>query len=59
MGTRAAWAGALALIGLQAIGVDPVVAAWCGMAIVLGLRLAAMIFHITMPAFASSQQDKS
>ena len=51
----AAWVGALALVGLQEIGVAPVVAAWCGMAIVLGLRLAAMAFHITMPAFASRQ----
>lgn len=51
----AAWVGALALIGLQEAGVAPVVAAWCGMAIVLGLRLAAMAFHITLPAFGARQ----
>jgi len=47
----AAWAGALALIGLQKIGVSPVSAAWAAMAIVLALRLLAMHFHITLPAF--------
>ena len=47
----AAWVGALALIGLQEIGVPPVSAAWAAMAIVLVLRLLAMRFHITLPAF--------
>ena len=47
----AAWAGALALIGLQAAGVPPVIAAWAGMAVVLGLRLAAMAFRITLPTY--------
>lgn len=38
----AAWMGALLLIGLQTLGVSPVIAAWAGMATVLGVRLAAM-----------------
>jgi uncharacterized membrane protein YeiH len=48
----AAWAGALALIGLQALGVSPVIAAWCGMAAVLATRLAAMAFRITLPTYS-------
>ncbi len=55
----AAWIGALALIGLQELGMSPVMAAWIGMAIVLGLRLAAMAFHITMPAFTGQVEEKS
>ena len=51
----AAWAGALALIGLQALGVAPVIAAGAGMAIVLGARLAAMAFRITLPTYTERQ----
>ncbi|HQU80744.1 MAG TPA: TRIC cation channel family protein [Azonexus sp.] len=47
----AAWVGALALIGLQELGVPPVSAAWAAMAVVLVLRLLAMRFHLTLPAF--------
>ena len=47
----AAWLGALALIALQALGVSPVIAAWCGMAAVLATRLAAMAFRITLPTY--------
>jgi uncharacterized membrane protein YeiH len=47
----AAWAGALALVGLQALGVAPVIAAWIGMAIVLAARLLAMAFRITLPTY--------
>ena len=43
----AAWAGALALVGLQGVGVSPVVAAWAGMGVVLAARLLAMAFRIT------------
>jgi uncharacterized membrane protein YeiH len=50
----AAWAGALALIGLQEAGVSPFVAAWVAMAIVLVLRLAAVRFHITLPALGQN-----
>lgn len=46
----AAWAGALALIGMQEIGISPVISAWAGMAIVLALRLLAMRYHLTLPA---------
>ncbi|MFZ5576343.1 MAG: trimeric intracellular cation channel family protein [Pseudomonadota bacterium] len=51
----AAWAGALALVALQALGVSPVVAAWAGMAIVLGVRLAAMAFRLTLPTYSERQ----
>ncbi len=47
----AAWAGALTLIGLQALDVSPVVAAWSGMAVVLALRFLAMTFRITLPTY--------
>lgn len=51
----AAWFGALALIGLQAIGMSPVTATWMAMALVLALRLLAMRFHITLPAFGQAR----
>ena len=47
----AAWIGALALIALQEIGISGVVSAWIAMAIVLLLRLLAMRYHLTLPAF--------
>lgn len=48
----AAWAGALVLVGLQALGSSSVLAAWAGMAVVLGARLLAMAFRITLPTYA-------
>ncbi len=45
----AAWLGAVALIGLQALGVAPVVAAWCGMALIFAVRLLAIMFRVTLP----------
>jgi uncharacterized membrane protein YeiH len=48
----AAWVGALALIGLQALDVSPVIAAWSGMAIILALRFLAMAFRITLPTYS-------
>jgi uncharacterized membrane protein YeiH len=51
----AAWAGALALIGLQAAGLSGVGAAWAAMAIILALRLAAMAFRITLPTYSERQ----
>lgn len=48
----AAWAGALALTGLQGLGVSPVIAAWIGMTAVLVIRLAAMAFRITLPIYS-------
>lgn len=48
----AAFAGALALIGLQALGVSEVAATWSGMAIVLAVRLLAMAFRITLPTYS-------
>ncbi len=51
----AAWAGALVLIGLQALAVSAVTAAWAGMAAVLGIRLAAMAFRITLPTYSAKE----
>lgn len=51
----AAWVGALAMIGLQEIGITSVAASWTAMAIVLVLRLLAMRFHITLPAFGQQR----
>ncbi len=51
----AAWIGALVLIGLQALAVSPVLAAWAGMAAVLGIRLAAMAFRITLPTYSAKE----
>lgn len=53
----AAWIGALTLIGLQEIGVPSVTAAWVAMGVVLVLRLLAMRYHLTLPAFV--QKHKS
>ena len=48
----AAWAGALALIGLQALGLSAVAAAWISMAVVLVARLLAMTFRISLPTYS-------
>ena len=48
-------AGALALVGLQMLGVSPVAAAWAGMAVVLAARLLAMAFRITLPTYSARQ----
>lgn len=49
----AAWMGALMLIGLQALEVSPVIAAWAGMVTVLGVRLVAMALRITLPTYSA------
>lgn len=46
----AAWFGALSMIGMEAMGISSVMASWLAMTIVLGLRLLAMRFRITLPA---------
>ncbi|MEW6133296.1 MAG: trimeric intracellular cation channel family protein [Pseudomonadota bacterium] len=51
----AAWIGSISLIGLQALGVSAIIAAWAGMAIVLAVRLAAMAFKITLPTYSSRE----
>jgi len=51
----AAWLGALGMIGLQALDVSSVVAAWCGMAIVLLARLLAMAFRISLPTYSERE----
>jgi uncharacterized membrane protein YeiH len=45
----AAWAGALVLLGLQALDISPVLAAWAGTLTILLLRLAAIRFKLTLP----------
>jgi len=47
----AAWTGALALIAMQEVGVSAVASAWISMTIVLVLRLLAMRYNLTLPAF--------
>lgn len=51
----AAWAGALTLIALQALSVPPVWATWTAMAVVLAVRLAAMVFRITLPTYRARE----
>lgn len=55
----AAWAGALAMIGMQYAGLPSVTASWLAMALVLALRLAAIRFHLTLPAFNAQRDAKS
>ncbi len=52
----AAWLGALAMIGMQVAGVPSVPASWLAMALILVLRLAAIRYHLTLPAF-NPQRD--
>lgn len=47
----AAWVGALALIAMQEIGISGIISAWVAMVVVLLLRLLAMRYHLTLPAF--------
>jgi len=51
----AAWLGALTLLGLQALDVHAVTSSWVAMAVVLALRLAAIRYHLTLPAFRQKQ----
>ncbi|MEN3373766.1 trimeric intracellular cation channel family protein [Dechloromonas sp. ZS-1] len=52
----AAWLGAMTLIGLQAVGFHAIDASWVAMAVVLVLRLLAMRYHLTLPAFGSRSE---
>lgn len=47
----AAWIGALTMITLEAINISSVTASWLAMALILVLRLLAMHYRITLPAF--------
>lgn len=51
----AAWIGALTLIVLQELGLSAVLASWLAMAVVLVLRLIAMRYKITLPAFGQTR----
>jgi len=53
----AAWVGALTMIAVQEAGVAPVYASWAGMAIVLGLRLAAIRFRLVLPTLAQPKRS--
>lgn len=48
----AAWLGALLLIGAQAVGLDSISASTLAMIAVLVIRLAAIRYHWTLPAFS-------
>jgi hypothetical protein len=37
------------------LGLSSIVAAWFGMAVVFGVRLAAMAFRISLPTYAERQ----
>ena len=47
----AAWLGALLLIGAEAYGIDSMTASGLAMVAVLTIRLAAIRYHWTLPAF--------
>lgn len=51
----AAWIGAFVLIGLQALGIDPTLAAWIAMSLIFVLRAAAIRFRIRLPTFSPRQ----
>lgn len=53
----AAWLGALSLIGLQELGLHGIWASWIAMSVVLALRLLAIRFHLTLPAFTPRKAD--
>ncbi len=53
----AAWLGALLLIVLQALNVSPVASAWAAMSFIFALRLLAIRFRITLPAFRQRTED--
>ena len=52
----AAWIGALTLVALEALGMPSVAASWLAMALVLALRLLALRYHITLPAFSQNRR---
>lgn len=47
----AAWIGALTLVALQALGLHAVSTTWIALTVILVIRLLAMRFHLTLPAF--------
>ncbi|MBU0752139.1 MAG: trimeric intracellular cation channel family protein [Gammaproteobacteria bacterium] len=51
----AAWAGALALVGLQALGLEQVAAGWIAMAVIVALRLAGMRYKMRLPTFSARE----
>lgn len=55
----AAWLGALAMIGMQTAGVPSVPASWLAMALILALRLVAIRYHVTLPAFTPQRDGRN
>lgn len=55
----AAWLGAIALIGLQALGMDHVLAGFIAMGVVIAVRLAAIRWQITLPRFTSDSNPQA
>lgn len=53
----AAWLGALSLIGLQELGLHGIWASWIAMSVVLALRLLAIRYHLTLPAFTPRKAE--
>lgn len=53
----AAWLGALLLIGLQQAGVPDLWASGVTMLAILGLRMAAIRFHLTLPSFPTKRDE--
>lgn len=54
----AAWFGALALIGLQRLGLDHIAASFVAMGMVIAIRLAALHWHITLPRLTAEAHEK-
>jgi len=47
----AAWVGAMSLIVLEAIGASPVTSTWAAMVVTLVIRLLAIRYRLTLPAW--------
>ena len=49
----AAWLGAMTLIGAQALDLSPLISTWAALVVTLLIRLAAIRYAITLPAWRS------
>ena len=49
----AAWLGALGFVALLRVGAGPALAAFLAMAVIIGVRLAAIAWRITLPTFVA------
>lgn len=55
----ASWFGALALIGLQTLGMHHISSAFVAMGVVFIVRMAAIRWKLTLPRFGSNEAPKS